>query len=153
MVDLQIEKLPSKLSIYSRSVALFLMLAIVIWLQGCKVNEKHGAATPDRIVEQYLLALENRNENLMQQLVLEDVNATSDIRAKIVRFGGYKIQDFQINYIKHKPILWNAKIKGFYINAADKRKEFDDSIEIEYQSKGHVKLYGGRWYLLLGNRK
>jgi hypothetical protein len=152
MVDLQIEKLPSKLSVYIRSISIILVLAIVFCLQGCKVSDKRGAATPDRIVEQYLLALENRNENLMQQLVLEDVNTTKDIRAKIIRFGGHKIQERQINYIKHKPILWNAEIKGFYLNAADNRKEFDDSIELEYQSKGQVKLYGGRWYLLLGNR-
>jgi hypothetical protein len=145
---MQTKKLFHKLSIYSRSILVIAILAIVFSLPACNTN-KNGAATPDRVVEQYLLALENRDENLMLQLMPEHVTFSKEIKAKIVKFGGHKIQDRQIRYTKSKPTLWNAKIGGFYENRDGIRKSLDDSIAIEYQSKGQVKLYGGRWYLLL----
>ena len=126
------------------------MIAIVFSLQACSVN-KHGATTPDRVVEQYLMALENKDDNLMLRLVPEQSRLDRAIESKILRIGGHKIQDRQISYIKSKPTFWNAKIHGFFVDRAGIKRKFDDSISIEYQSKGQVKLYGGRWYLSLGN--
>ena len=114
---------------------------------------KQGGSTPDRIVEQYLLALEDRDEAAMLQLVPENYNVAKEVTAKIVKFGGHKIQDRQISYTKSKPTLWDARVRGFYVDRVGVRQKFDDSISIGYQSKGQVKLYGGRWYLLLGNRE
>lgn len=142
---------PYKFS-YWRSLKSIGLIAIVFSLQSCEAHNKRGAATPDRIVEQYLLALEDRNETLMLQLMPEESLADKEIKAKIGKFGGHKIQDRQINYTKPTPTLWNAKMEGFYIAPTGIRKKFDDSIAIEYQNKGQVKLYRGRWYLLLGNR-
>ena len=126
------------------------MIAIVFSLQACSVN-KQGAATPDQVVEQYLLALEDSDARLMLRLVPEKSQLDRVVKAKILRIGGHEIQDRQISYTKSKPTLWNAKIHGFFVDRAGIKRKFDDSIEIEYQSKGQVKLYGGRWYLLLGN--
>lgn len=142
---------PHKFS-YWRSLKSIVLIAIVFSLQSCEAQNKRGASTPERIVEQYLLALEDRNETLMLQLMPEESLAKKGIKAKIGKFGGHKIQDRQINYIKPTPTLWNAKMEGFYIDPTGVRKKFDDSIAIEYQNKGQVKLYRGRWYLLLGNR-
>jgi hypothetical protein len=129
-----------------------MMLSIGFLLQSCEAPNKNGAATPDRIVEQYLTALEAKNESLMRRSILPERQVkTKEIEAKLTKFGGYKIQDRQIEYIKSKPILWTANIRGAYLDRDGIKKKFDDSIEIEYQSKGQVKLYGGRWYLLLGN--
>ena len=142
---------PHKFS-YWRSLKSIVLIAIVFSLQSCEAQNKRGAATPDRIVEQYLLALEDRNETLMLQLMPEESLADKEIKAKIGKFGGHKIQDRQINYTKPTPTFWNAKMEGFYIDPTGIRKKFDDSIAIEYQNKGQVKLYRGRWYLLLGDR-
>jgi len=79
----------------------------------------------------------------------EEATNAPAIAGKVAKFGGYRIQDRQINYTKSKPVLWNTSIRGFYIDRAGVKRKFDDSIAIEYQSKGQVKLYGGRWYLLL----
>jgi hypothetical protein len=152
---MQAVKLPGKLSIYWQLILVFVTIAIVFLIQSCGVQNKHGATTPDRIVEQYLLALADRDEAAMLRLLPENA-ALADInqvKAKITKIGGFKIQDHQISYTKSKPTLWKAKVHGFYINLNDVRQKFDDSIEIEYQSKGQVKLYGGRWYLLLGDRE
>jgi hypothetical protein len=149
MYDLHTKKLPGKASIYWRSILIILILAIFCCLQGCKVDNKHGAATPDRVVEQYLLALEHRNHNLMMRLAPETAAVGKQIKARIDRLGGHEIKDRQISYVKPKPSLWNAKIHGFVVDRLGQRQVFDDSISIEYQSKGQVKLYGGRWYLLL----
>jgi hypothetical protein len=135
-------------SIYSRSIFVIAVLSIVFCLPACNAN-KQGAATPDRVVEQYLLALARRDENLMLQLMPENAPISREIKAKIVKFGGLKIEERQIRYTKPKPVLWNARISGFYANRNGIREKFDDSIAIEYQNKGQVKLYGGRWYLLL----
>ena len=142
---------PHKFS-YWRSLKSIVLIAIVFSLQSCEAQNKHGAATPERIVEQYLSALESRNETSILRLMPEESLAEKEIKAKIDRFGGHKIQNRQINYTKPTPTLWNAKMEGFYIDSTGIRKKFDDSIAIEYQNKGQVKLYRGRWYLLLGDR-
>ena len=141
-----------KISIRQRSISIIFMLVIVFCLQACKVESKHGAATPDRAIEQYLLALENRDDALFRRLMPEQALVSNEIKIKIDRLGGHKIKDRRISYIKSKPTLWTAKIRGYYLDRAGKRNNFDESIEIEYQSKGQVKLYGGSWYLLLKNK-
>ena len=143
---------PNKFS-YWRSIFAIVLIALVFSLQSCEAQNKHGAATPERIVEQYLSALESRNETSILRLMPEESLAEKEIKAKIGRFGGHKIQNRQINYTKPTPTLWNAKMQGFYIDPSGIRRKFDDSIAIEYQSKGQVKLYRGRWYLLLGKMR
>ena len=138
---MQSKHLFDKFSSYSLSI-----LAIVFSVQACNVN-KYGAATPDRVVEQYLLALEARDANLMLRLAPEYPDISRKVKAKIVKIGGHKIQNRQITYTKPKPILWNAKIQGSYLDRFGIRQKFDDSIVLVYQSKGELKLYAGRWYL------
>ncbi|WP_041548304.1 hypothetical protein [Chamaesiphon minutus] len=127
-------------------------IAIVLTLQACAVN-KRGAPTPDRVVEQYLSALETKKEHLMLDLIPENFNLTKEVRTKIDKIGGRKIQDRQIVYTKPKSSLWNAKIKGFYLDSSGNKQKFEDSIVLEYQNKGDLKLYAGRWYLLLEDRE
>ncbi len=144
---MQANKLPTKLTIYSRSILVIAIMLIVFFLQACSVNNKHGAATPDRVIEQYLLALEHRDENLMLRLAPEHAAVDREVSAIMAKYGGHKIQDRQISYTKSKPSLWNAKVRGFYVDRQGIKKKFEDSIIIEYQSKGELKLYAGRWYL------
>jgi hypothetical protein len=146
---MHVVRIPRKFSIYWRSISLLVIFAIVFYLQGCKVDNKHGAATPDRVVEQYLLALEDRDNNLMMGLAPENAVVSKQIEARMDKLGGHKIKDRQIIYVKPKSSLCNAKIQGFFIDRFGKHQKFDDSIAIEYQSKGQLKTYGGRWYLLL----
>jgi hypothetical protein len=130
---------------------LLLVLAMVYWLQACTID-KRGAGTPDRVVEQYLLALENKDENSILQLVPEKSNFTKEAKAKIDKLGGQKITDRKIFYNKPKPVLWKAKINGVAVDRNGAKKKFEDLIVLEYQSKGELKLYAGRWYLLLEDR-
>jgi hypothetical protein len=145
---MQAIKSSKKLSIYQISL-IGILVSLLLLIQSCGAANKYGAATPDRIVDLYLTALENRSEGSIQHLMSEQATGAPAIAAKIAKLGGHKIQNRQVNYTKSKPILWNANIRGFYIDRAGVRRRFDDSIAIEYQSKGQVKLYGGRWYLLL----
>jgi hypothetical protein len=138
---------PKQLSISWRSILVVILVALS--LQSCGVQNKYGAATPDRIVEQYLTALEQRNEPAIRRLMPEQSLAAAAIETKLDRLGGNRIQDRQIQYLKPKPSLWNANIRGFYVDRAGVKQQFSDSIFLEYQSKGELKLYAGRWYLLL----
>jgi hypothetical protein len=146
---MQAIKLDRKLSLYWRSISVIILIAILFALQSCGAHNKHGAATPDRVVEQYLTALEERNAPLMRRLMPENSLTTKEVKTQIERLGGYKIQDRQIKYIKLKPSLWNANIHGFYLDRFGIKQKFNDSIVLEYQSRGELKLYAGRWYLLL----
>jgi hypothetical protein len=140
---------PKQLSISWRSILVVILVAILVSIQSCGVQNKHGAATPDRVVEQYLTALEQRNEPAIRRLMPETSPATTEIATKIDRLGGYKIQDRQIKYTKPTPKRWNANIQGVYVDTLGNKRKFDDSIVLEYQSKGELKLYAGHWYLLL----
>ena len=147
---MHIKVIPVKFVTYWRSILVVMIIAIIFSLQACSVS-KQGATTPDRVVEQYLLALENKDDNLMLRLVPEQSQLNRAIESKILRIGGHKIQARQISYTKSKPTFWNAKIHGTFVDRSGVKRKFDDSIAIEYQSKRQVKLYGGRWYLSLGN--
>ncbi len=131
-----------------RLVFNIILVAIVVSLQACNAHEKLGAATPDRVVEQYLLALETKDPQLMLRLMPEN-SASSEISAKISRFGGHKIEERQLTYTKTKPTLWLAKVAGVYHDRDNIRKKFADKISIGYQGTASFKLYRGRWYLLL----
>jgi hypothetical protein len=141
-------KLPDQLSTYGRSILSIFLVIILCLLQSCSGMNKHGAATPDRVIEQYLLALEDRDQSSVIRLFPENSSVETQVQAKITKFGGYKIQDRQIKYTKSKPTRWNVRVQGFYLDRLNSRHKFDETIAIEYQSKGQVKLYGGRWYLL-----
>jgi hypothetical protein len=125
---------------------------MVLLLQSCNV-EKNGTSTPDQLVEQYLSALENKDEKLMLGIMPEHSVLTREIRAKIAKVGGYKIKSRQIIYNKSTSVLWNAQIKGVYIDHQNISKKLEDIITIQYQNKGNLKAYAGRWYLLTKNTK
>ncbi|WP_310418386.1 hypothetical protein [Chamaesiphon sp. OTE_8_metabat_110] len=146
---MQAIELSHKSSLYWRSMLIIPIVILLLSLQSCGAANKNGAATPEKIVDGYLSALEDRNENALRRLMPEESIAAPEIAAKIAKFGGHKIRERQVEYLKSKPTLWNAKLRGSYIDRAGVKYKFDDSIAIEYQSKGQVKLYGGRWYLLL----
>jgi hypothetical protein len=135
-------------SIRWRSILVVGFGCTVLSLYSCSAN-KRGAPTPEKVVEHYLSALENRNEHSMLQLTAEDSTPTKAIAAKILAIGGHKIQKKQIEYDKFTPNLWKAKIKGNYVDRQGIAKKVEDSISIQYQSKGEPKSYAGRWYLLL----
>jgi hypothetical protein len=138
-----------RLSIYWRSILVPTSIVFFYFLQSCESPNKQGAVTPERVVEQYLLALETKNEKLILQLSPEHSMLTPEIKAKILKFGGYKVRKVTISYDKSSTILWNAKIVGFYIDRQKNNQPFADTIVIQYQKKGEIKAYAGRWYLLL----
>jgi hypothetical protein len=145
---MQTVKLANQFSIRWRSILAIGFGCTVLSLSSCTAD-KRGAPTPENVVEQYLSSLENRNKNSMLQLTDEGSNSASAIAAKISKIGGYKIKNRQIIYDKFTPNLWKAKITGNYVDRQGTAKKVEDSISIQYQSKGEPKSYAGRWYLLL----
>lgn len=143
---MQTVNLANKSSIRWRSIFTITVGCTLISLYSCSAN-KRGAPTPENVVEQYLSALESKNKNSMLQLTDEDSNLATAVSAKISKIGGYKIQNKQIVYDKFTPNLWNARIKGDYVDRQGLAKKLEDSISIQYQSKGEPKAYAGRWYL------
>jgi hypothetical protein len=126
------------------------LVAIIITLQACNVQAKHGAATPDLVVEEYILALETRDDGLMTKLQPQN-SASKATAPTIYRLGGHQFQDLQFKYTKTKPTLRVAKITAVYLDRNNIRHKFEDTISIIYQSTESWKLYRGRWYLSLNN--
>lgn len=139
---------------YSRCLLVIAVVILLFSLSACTHNERQrrGAATPERLVAQYLQALETKDERAILNLGLETVDIAADVKTRLDRFGGRKIQQRQVTYIKSKPVLWSAKIRGVYTDLNGVSKKFADSLVLMYQSKGEVKLYAGRWYLLFDDR-
>lgn len=123
--------------------------AMLISLQACNAQQKLGAATPDRLVDRYLLALETQDRVLMAQLVPPDRTATTEIAAKIERLGGRKLQERRVTYTKIRPTFWSARIEAIYVDRQGNKQKFRDIISTSYQGNESWKLYSGRWYLLL----
>ncbi|MCY7367115.1 MAG: hypothetical protein LH474_03080 [Chamaesiphon sp.] len=147
---MQTVTLANQFSIRLRSILIVGLGCMVLSLYSCSAN-KRGAPTPEKVVEQYLTALENKSENSLLQLADKDSSQTREIAAKIRKIGGHKIQNRQIEYDKFTPNLWKAKITGNYIDRQGIAKKTEDLISIQYQSKGEPKSYAGRWYLLIDN--
>jgi hypothetical protein len=141
-------KLAHRFSTGWRSILTIGFGCTVLSLSSCTAD-KRGAPTPENVVEQYLSSLENKNKNSMLQLADLDSNSANAVAAKISSIGGYKIKNRQVVYDKFTPNLWKAKIKGDYVDRQGLTKKLEDSISIQYQSKGEPKSYAGRWYLRL----
>ena len=120
-----------------------------ILLTGYDFKSGYGADTPDRVVDLYLLALEKKNEELMLKLVPRKYSAQEAAEDKIARFGGHKIQEYKVVYMKPKSVFLIANIKVFYTDRGV-RKRFDDTLTIAYQGGSRLELSKGRWYLLMG---
>jgi hypothetical protein len=126
------------------------LVVIIITLQACNVQAKHGAATPDLVVEQYILALETKDYALMTKLQPQD-SVGKATAATLSRLGGHQFQERQVTYIKTKPTLRVAKITAAYLDRNNTRHKFEDTISIIYQGTESWKLYRGRWYLSLNH--
>lgn len=148
-MEISVNRSVRQLSIYSRSLLVIVLVILVFSLPAC-ANNKRGAATPDRVVEIYLDALETKDRNSILNLGVEDPNLAKEVNARIDRLGGRKIRERKVSYIKPKPFLWQAKLRGVYaVNGVNQK--FEDAIVLEYHSKGELKLYAGRWYLSFDN--
>ena len=123
---------------------------IIIAIQACNVQEKYGAATPDRVVDRYVFALETRDFGLMMKLQPPNTVGTA-AKSTIYRLGGHQLQERQVKYIKTKPTLWLAKITAAYFDRDRTRHKFEETISIVYEGNESWKLYSGRWYLSLSS--
>jgi hypothetical protein len=135
---------------FTFNLILILSIALPILLEGCSFKNSYGADTPDRVVEQYLLALEKKDEGLMLKLIPRKYSAEQAVEDKIAQLGGHKIQEYKVFYAKPKPVFWRANVQAFYIDDGGLRKTIDDTLTIVYEGGSILDLNKGRWYLLMG---
>ncbi|WP_127087651.1 hypothetical protein [Dulcicalothrix desertica] len=133
------------------SIGLTLSVVLAIFLISFNSLVSYGADSPDQVIEQYLLALENKDEDSILKLIPREYSAKLAVEDKIVEFGGNKIQERKIIYNKIKPVYLTANVQGFYTNSNGVRKKFEDTLIISYRGGSLLELNKGRWYLKLGN--
>ncbi|WP_145837546.1 hypothetical protein [Dulcicalothrix desertica] len=90
------------------SIGLTLSVVLAIFLISFNSLVSYGADSPDQVIEQYLLALENKDEDSILKLIPREYSAKLAVEDKIVEFGGNKIQERKIIYNKIKPVLFNG---------------------------------------------
>lgn len=134
---------------FTLKLGLTVCIALSIFLEGCNFQNSYGADTPDRVVEQYLLALEKKNEELMLKLIPKRYSAEQAVEDKIAQFGGHKIQEYKVSYVKPKSVFWRANVQAFYTDDG-LRKKIDDTLTIVYEGGSISQLNKGRWYLIMG---
>lgn len=137
----------------SVTLSIVLGVALPISLQGCAIKNNYGADTPEQVIEQYLLALENKNEGLMRQLIPSEYSADQAVKDKIAQLGGHKIKEHKVVYTKPKPVFLRADVQGFYTSGNGVDKRFEDTLTIAYKGGSLLQFNRGRWYLLLGKGK
>lgn len=120
-------------------------------LVGCVFGGSRGADTPEEVVEQYLSALENEDLGAIVQLIPKSYSSENAVEAKISRFGGRRIENYEVAFSELKPTFVSAKLKGHYISDSSKLQNFDDTLMIAYEASGSFQLDDGNWYLLLGD--
>jgi hypothetical protein len=132
------------------NLSLALSVTLSISLQGCNYLSPNGGNNPDQVIDQYLLALENKDEDSILKLIPREYSAKQAVEDKIAEFGGNKIQERQIIYNKTKPVFLIANVQGFYINSDGVRKKFEDTLIISYRGGSLLELNKARWFLQLG---
>lgn len=135
---------------FTFNLVLALSITLPILLEGCNIKNSYGADTPERVVEQYLLALEKKDEELMLKLIPSKYSAQQAVEDKIAQLGGHKLQEYKVFYTKPKPVFWRANVQAFYTDDGGLRKKIDDTLTIVYEGGSILDFNKGRWYLLMG---
>jgi hypothetical protein len=134
---------------FTLTLGLALSIALPVLLEGCSFKNSYGADTPDGVVEQYLLALEKKDEELMLKLIPRRYSAEQAVEDKITQLGGHKIQEYKVVYAKPKPVFLQANVQAFYAHNGVSKK-IEDTLTIVYEGGSILDLSKGRWYLLMG---
>jgi hypothetical protein len=123
-----------------------MMLSSCLFLKGCTSGHSNGAITPEQIVGEYFLALEQKDSSAILRLVPPEATVQKAVNKKISQYGGFKIQDRKISFSGSKPVFLYVKLQGVYLDSANTNKDFMDNIQIKYAA---ISTNQGRWYLSL----
>ncbi|WP_446378787.1 hypothetical protein [Coleofasciculus sp. E2-BRE-01] len=98
----------------SANAIIFLNFSLCAVLGGCNFGTVRGADTPERVVEQYILGLEQQKENVILQLIPKEYVAEQAVEDKISQFGGHEVEEYSVVYNEVKPVFLIANIKGMW---------------------------------------
>lgn len=135
----------------SANAILFLGFSLCAILGGCNFVSVRGADTPERVVEQYILGLEQQKENVILQLIPKEYVAEQAVEDKISQFGGHEVEEYSVVYNEIKPVFLIAEIKGSYVSNDQGLENFEDQVTIAYRGAGTLLSKKANWYLLLGD--
>lgn len=129
-----------KLRVQSGVILLGVLLLI---LPTCRSTNVRGAVTKETLVDAYLRALQQKDEQAMLLLVPETHTAQHEVQARIEKLGGHAFDQVRIDYVPPVHPQWvRVVIRGVYTSPQNEQIEFSDEI-ILHQTDHH-------WYLMLG---
>ncbi len=124
-------------------------LVVLLVLSGYSWNS-NGAATREEVIEEYLNALKDKNEESILQLVPKSYTAEQAAKKKITQLGGYNLNVNQISYLKLKPHLFVATIQGSYLTPNREQKRFTEEVNLVDKPGSFLVFYKGNWHLSIG---
>jgi len=123
-----------------------ILLLLAISLVGCTVFWKKSPTathkTPDEVMQAYLSALRDQDEEEMLNLVVSGHNAKSEVHDKIQRYGGTQLENIKIHY---------ELTPSSYHMSANFQADMDLRSTVEtIRDKIWLKREGDYWFIVLG---
>jgi len=123
-----------------RAILLSVLFLIV---SACVSTNPRGAATKETLVDVYLQALQQKDEQAILSLVPETLAAQDAVQAKVEQLGGHTFHQVHIGYVPQVNPKWvRVIIRGVYTGSHNEQVEFSDEIFLNQMDN--------RWYLMLG---
>ena len=102
-----------------------------------------GAVIKETLVDAYLHALQQKDEQAILLLVPETLTAQHAAQARIEQLGGHVFHQVRIDYVPQAHPQWvRVVIRGVYAGSQNEQVEFSDEIILHQMDS--------RWYLMLG---
>jgi hypothetical protein len=121
-------------------------------LSGCNYFFQPNIKTPEGIVDQYLLALEKNDKqaivNLLPKGSFSSKKVLLIVDKKLSQFNGLEARKIKVQYTELKEVYIRADMRGSFTNKEGMEKEFNETVDIRYESGGFFQNYKGRWRLL-----
>lgn len=121
---------------------------LLLGLLSCSFVSLRGASTREEVVNNYLRALANKDEQSIKRLIPENYDVEQVVHEKVVRLGNRKLEQVEVSYQElQKPDSVKVTIEGIYYD----KPGFEGK---RLRSKDQLFLHaaGNRWYLILGKR-
>ncbi len=129
-----------------------LTLILAVLIASSFVPHK-GTSERFELIENYLQALENKDERSMRRLVHPNFEARAAVQGKIEQLGGNEIALQEVCYSLLKPFITVASLRGSYVDENLQTQQIQERLFLKYEPGPFYIGYKGRWYLSLGQSK
>jgi hypothetical protein len=120
---------------------------------GAGQFQTHGMANPLQLVDKYLLALEKKDAESLEQLSPRNSTVDAAIQEKMSRMSGLNIENRQVFRTHTTPAELKLKVYGSYLNQQKQRQPFEDTLTLVYQQSNLLPISSKSWQLVTNKKQ